>query len=87
MEEDKKEQTENDKFLFLTNEQHLMNMEKWGVKPIDFLFTVLMEEVGEVAGAYLTKSGKGRPTHQKDLRTEIIHAAAVLKAMYEVVCE
>jgi hypothetical protein len=85
MEEEKKEQTENDKFLFLTNEQHIMNTERWGVKPIDFLLVVLLEEIGEIAAAYLTQTGKGRQTQHKDLKTEIIHTSAVLQAMYETV--
>jgi hypothetical protein len=75
---------ENDKFLFLTNEQHIMNLERYGIKSIEFLFPVLLEEIGEIGQAYMTLTGKGRPTHQKDLKTEIIHAAAVLQAMYEV---
>lgn len=65
-------------FEELVNQERKAQDAKWGEQNHQppFWYVILGEEVGEIAEAIL-EWGK------KDLETEIIQAAAVLKAMWE----
>jgi len=72
-------------FEYLISEERKRQDGMWGEQDHEPLLwlPILVEEVGEVATAILCGTFKPDKQKPKDLETELIHVAAVAKAMWE----